>query len=170
VTKQTQSHFWDDSLHRSEKTRDQPKFRGEQRGKPSSAHSPGFRRMCAKSPPRERWGNFLQSFDATALRGKQVRYRAWLRLEAPTLSGAQLLVRVDRPSGVGFHHYSLGEKIDSPDWTMREIVGKIDPDAVRISSRGTDRVSGPLESGKSATYTRRETWWLFPNAPRLRVK
>ena len=32
-------------------------------------------------------GNFLPSFDATALRGKQVRYRAWLRLEAPTLSG-----------------------------------------------------------------------------------
>jgi hypothetical protein len=43
----------------------------------------------------------LQSFDATALRGKLVRYRASLRLQT-TLSTAQIFIRVDRPSGVGF--------------------------------------------------------------------
>jgi hypothetical protein len=42
-------------------------------------------------------------------------------------------MRVDRPSGVGFNEYSLREKADSTDWMMREIVGKIDPDAVRIT-------------------------------------
>ena len=74
-----------------------------------------------------------QSFDATALRGQQVRYRASLRLDEPTLSRAQLFVRVDRPSGVGFHGYSLDQRIRTRDWTMREIVGKIDADAVRIT-------------------------------------
>jgi hypothetical protein len=31
-------------------------------------------------------GYFMQTFNATEFRGKQVRYRAWLRLEAPALS------------------------------------------------------------------------------------
>ena len=49
-------------------------------------------------------------------------------------SQAQLFVRVDRPSGVGFQDYSsLDERIRTRDWTMREIVGKIDAEAVRIT-------------------------------------
>jgi hypothetical protein len=74
----------------------------------------------------------MQSFDATALRGKQIRYRAALRLEAPR-SPVQLFLRVDRPSGVGFHAYPLDQPIESLDWTVREIVGRIDADAVRIT-------------------------------------
>ena len=74
-----------------------------------------------------------QSVDGTALRGKQVRFSAALRVEAPTLSQAQLFVRVDRPSGVGFNRYTLNQPIRSRDWAMREIVGEIDADAVRIT-------------------------------------
>jgi len=81
--------------------------------------------------PRGR-GMFLQSFDASAFRGMQVRYRAWLRVEAAA-SHAQLFLRVDRPSGTGFSGYSPSERTESSDWTMNEVVGKIDPDAVRIT-------------------------------------
>jgi hypothetical protein len=76
---------------------------------------------------------FLQSFDASAFRGKQVRFRAWLRAENLALSGAQLFLRADRPSGSGFSGYSPRQKTGSSDWTMHEVVGKIDPDADRIT-------------------------------------
>jgi hypothetical protein len=81
--------------------------------------------------PRGR-GMFLQTFDASAFRGKQVRYSAWLRVEAPMVR-TQLFLRVDRPSGTGFSSYSANKKTESSDWTMNQIVGKIDPDAVRIT-------------------------------------
>jgi hypothetical protein len=76
-------------------------------------------------------GMFLQSFDATAFRGKQVRYRAWLRLEA--LCCAQLFLRVDRPSGAGFRGYSPNSKAASSGWTLHEVEAKIDSDAKRIT-------------------------------------
>jgi hypothetical protein len=77
-------------------------------------------------------GMFLQTFDATAYRGKQVRYRAWLRAEA-AISRAQLFVRVDRPSGTGFSGHSPTETTQSGDWVIREVVGEIDADATRIT-------------------------------------
>jgi hypothetical protein len=42
-------------------------------------------------------------------------------------------VRVDRPSGGGLNRYTLNQPIRSRDCTMREIVGEIDADAVRIT-------------------------------------
>lgn len=85
-----------------------------------------------------------QSFDATALRGQQVRYRAFLLLNAPQISQAQLFVRVDRPSGVGLNAYSsVDQRIRTRNWTMREIVGKIDEDAVRITIGLTFVGAGP---------------------------
>ncbi len=79
-------------------------------------------------------GFIMQSFDATALRGKQVRYRAWLRLDTPTLGGAQLFMRVERPAGaVGFNSYSQRPKDRSRDWTLSEIAGTIDADATRVT-------------------------------------
>jgi hypothetical protein len=81
--------------------------------------------------PRGR-GMFLQSFDASAFRGKQVRYRAWLRVEAPMVR-PQLFLRVDRPSGAGFSGYSPNDATESADWMINEIVGRIDADAVRIT-------------------------------------
>lgn len=78
-------------------------------------------------------GMFLQSFDAAAFRGQQVRYRAWVRREAPSPRGAQLFLRVDRPSGAGFNGYSSSKKADSTDWTIHEVEGTIDSDAARIT-------------------------------------
>ena len=76
---------------------------------------------------------FLQTFEASAFRGKPVRFRAWLRVQAARAPQAQLFLRVDRPSGTGFSAYSPSEKTASTDWTASEVAGKIDADAVRIT-------------------------------------
>jgi hypothetical protein len=87
----------------------------------------------------------MQTFDATALRGKQVRYRAWLRIKDPLESRVQLFVRVDRPNReIGFHDYSHDRPVRSRDWTMREIVGRIDTDAVRITIGSVANASSTL--------------------------
>jgi hypothetical protein len=88
-------------------------------------------RYQGESDPRD-FGYVMQTFNGTPLRGKQIRFRAWLRVDDPAISRAQLFLRVDRPSGVGFHDYSHGQPIRSRDWTVREIVGKVDSDAVGI--------------------------------------
>lgn len=111
----------------------------------------------SKSDPRD-FGYVMQSFDATALRGKKVRYRAWLRVDTPSMSRAQLFVRVDRPSGVGFHDYSHDEPIRSRDWAMREIVGKIDPDAVRITI-------GMMLGGRGSAYIADTEFETVENQP-----
>ena len=98
-----------------------------------------------RSDPRD-FGWVMQTFDATALRGKQVRYRAWLRINDPSEARAQLFVRVDRPnSEIGFHDYSHDRPVRSRDWTMREIGGRIDADAVRITI-------GLMLGGRGAAY------------------
>lgn len=43
-------------------------------------------------------------------------------------------MRVDRPAGaVGCNSYSQRQKNRSPDWTLSEITGTIDPDATRVT-------------------------------------
>jgi len=102
-------------------------------------------RYEGQSNPRD-FGGLRQTFDATALRGKQVRYRAWLRVKDPSESRAQLFVRVDRPNrGIGFHDYSHDRPVRSTDWTMCEIAGRIDTDAVNITI-------GLMLGGRGAAY------------------
>jgi hypothetical protein len=90
-------------------------------------------RYEGRSDPRD-FGWLQQTFLATALRGKNVRYRAWLRLQDRLKGRAQLFLRVDRSNGdVGFHDYSHDRPVPLRDWTAREIVGRIDADAVNIT-------------------------------------
>lgn len=90
-------------------------------------------RYEGRSDPRD-FGWFQQTFHATALRGKNVRYRAWLRIQDGLKGSAQLFLRVDRSTGeVGFHDYSHDRPVRLRDWTAREIVGRIDADAVTIT-------------------------------------
>jgi hypothetical protein len=102
-------------------------------------------RYEGQNDPRD-YGGLSQTFDATALRGRQVRYRAWLRIKDPLEGRAQLFVRVDRANReIGFHDYSHDRPVRSRDWTMREIVGRIDPDAVSITI-------GLMLGGRGAAY------------------
>ncbi len=87
----------------------------------------------------------MQSFDAEALRGQQIRFRASIRIEAQPFALAQLFVRVDRRTGVGFSSYSPPRAAASGDWTPLELTGTIDPDAKRITI-------GMIFSGQGAAY------------------
>ena len=73
-----------------------------------------------------------KTFDAAPLRGKQVRFSAALRLDSFFGQG-QIFVRVDRPTGVGFHRYSADKPIPGDEWTVRAITGTIDEDAVGVT-------------------------------------
>lgn len=73
------------------------------------------------------------SLDATALRGRRVRFSASMLVDFPGISRAQLFMRVDRPAGVGFHEYTPTSKDEPRDWTARELIGTIDDDAKQIS-------------------------------------
>jgi hypothetical protein len=91
-------------------------------------------------------GNLMQSFGATAYRGKTVRLRAWVRVEAVgPADRAQMRLRVDRPNGkVGFEENMDGRPVRSSEWTNCEIVGEIEYDAqfvvFSVQSIGRGRV------------------------------
>ena len=77
------------------------------------------------------YGYVMRTFDAAELRGRDVRFRAWLRVEA--VGGAGLFVRIDRPTGIGFQKYALYPGVRSRDWTLEEVAGRIDEDAVKVT-------------------------------------
>jgi hypothetical protein len=91
-------------------------------------------------------GNLMQSFRAAAYRGKTVRLRAWVRVEAGGPEDrAQMWLRVDRPNGkVGFMEDMDGRPVRSAEWTSCEIVAEIDGDAqfvdFGVKSMGRARV------------------------------
>jgi len=77
------------------------------------------------------FGNIMQSFTATAYRGKTVRLRAWMRLEASNPDDrAQMWLSVDRTNRkTGFFDNGDDQPVRSDSWTPREIVTTIDRDA-----------------------------------------
>jgi tetratricopeptide (TPR) repeat protein len=77
------------------------------------------------------FGNIMQSFTAAAYRGKTVRLRAWLRLEAADPDDrAQMWLSVDRTHRkTGFFDNGDAQPVRSAAWTPREIVTTIDRDA-----------------------------------------
>jgi hypothetical protein len=96
------------------------------------------------------FSELMQTFSAAPVRGKTIRLRAWLRLEAsaPSDSG-QLWLRVDRAKEWGLHPQDPGfnmkdRLVTSKKWTLCEIVTKVDDDASFIdfgaNSIGTGRV------------------------------
>jgi hypothetical protein len=76
-------------------------------------------------------GNLMQSFSAAAYRGKTVRLRAWVRVEAGTPGDrAQMWLKVDRPNAkVGFYDDMDDRPVRDAEWTNCEIVAEVDRDA-----------------------------------------
>jgi hypothetical protein len=110
-------------------------------------------------------GNLMQSFRAAAYRGKTVRLRAWVRVEAGGPGDrAQMWLRVDRPNGkVGFLEDMDGRPVRAAEWTSCEIVAEIDSDAefvdfgVRSMGRGrvwVDEVSFDIVPEEQVTAVR----------------
>ena len=73
-------------------------------------------------------GNLMQSFSATAYRGKTVRLRAWLRLEAAAPDDrAQMWLGVDRANnGKGFFDNMNDRPVVSAEWTQCEIQTRVE--------------------------------------------
>jgi len=76
-------------------------------------------------------GNLMQSFSAVAYRGKTVRLRAWLKVEAGSPGDrAQMWLTEDRPKGKQGFSTDLDERaVRVDEWTSCELTGKIHPDA-----------------------------------------
>ncbi len=81
------------------------------------------------------FGTMMTSFDAAPYRGKRIRFRAAVRIEAPTPQDwAGLWVRVDREGRtMGFFDNMRNRPITSADWKTYEIVGEVAPDAKVIN-------------------------------------
>lgn len=79
-------------------------------------------------------GNLMQSFSAAAYRGKTVRLRAWLRLEASGPDDrAQMWLSVERPNErKGFFDNMNDRPVRSGGWTQCEIGTRVDADATFI--------------------------------------
>lgn len=74
------------------------------------------------------FGNVMQTFDATPLRGKRVRFRGAVRVEGDAT--ASLWMRVDRPEKkLGFFENMQDRPITSTAWTYYEITGDVADDA-----------------------------------------
>jgi hypothetical protein len=72
-------------------------------------------------------GHLMQSFSATAYRGKTIRFRAWLRLEAVDAGDhAQIWLSVDRSGNMS------DRPVRSSEWTPCEIRTRIGSDATFI--------------------------------------
>jgi len=81
------------------------------------------------------FGNLMQAMDATAFRGRRVRFKAYVRIEANEDEGvARLWLRVDRTEGRrGFFDNMMDRPISSAEWQEYEIVGDVDEDATVIN-------------------------------------
>lgn len=93
------------------------------------------RSVAATQDKAAPFGNLMQSIDATAFRGRRVRFRAAVRTEsAGPAARAQLWMRVDRSgSQMGFFDNMADRPITSGEWRYYESVGDIDNDAATIN-------------------------------------
>jgi hypothetical protein len=98
--------------------------------------SPSCAVILGSSTPRDQlFGNLMQSFNATAYRGKTIRLRAFLKMDSSnTDDGSQMWFRVDRPNrAMGAFDNMQDRPVKSVNWTPVEIVGKVADDAQTIN-------------------------------------
>jgi len=93
------------------------------------------------------FGNLMQVVDAAPFRGRRVRLRAAVRLEADEpLTQANLWLRVDRQNNqTGFLDSMADRPITSKDWRFYEIVGNVEEDAEVLNF-------GMIMSGRGTAY------------------
>lgn len=98
-------------------------------------------------PDAPAFGNLMQAINAAPFRGKRIRLRGAVRLEAeePT-TRAQLWMRVDRLNNqTGFLDSMANRPITSKEWQFYEIVGDVDEDAEILNF-------GMIMSGRGTAY------------------
>lgn len=92
-------------------------------------------------------GDLMQSFSAAPYRGKTIRLRAWMRVEAVDAADrGQMWLTVERPRGLdGFSDYMDDRPIRSAQWIECEILGQVSRDAQFINF-------GFISSGKGRVW------------------
>jgi hypothetical protein len=110
------------------------------------------------APEPKTFGNLMQNFSAAAYRGKTIRLRAKLKIDAvDTNDWAQMWLRVDRPDRqMGFFDNMDDRPVQTATWTDVETVGKIDPDANEI-------YFGFMENGKGTTWVDAVSFEIVPD-------
>jgi C-terminal processing protease CtpA/Prc len=81
------------------------------------------------------FGNLMQAVDAAPFRGRRVRFRAAVRMEAAEAGArAQLWLRVDRNANkIGFFDNMGDRPVTSGEWRYYEVVGDVEEDAAVIN-------------------------------------
>jgi len=99
----------------------------------------------------------MQKVNAVNYRGKTVRIRAWLRLDATTpADNAQMWFRVDRPNKLmGAFDNMEDRPVKSAEWTAAEIVGKVADDAESLNF-------GVISVGKGRAWVDGMTFEIVP--------
>jgi hypothetical protein len=102
-------------------------------------------------------GNLMQSFKATAYRGKTVRLSAWLRVDAtgPEDRG-QMWLSIDGPADEkGFFDDMSDRAVRNTEWTFREISAHVDQDATYIKF-------GVMSIGRGRVWVDRVSFTVTP--------
>ncbi len=90
--------------------------------------------LFSREPGNAPMGHLGQTISAKLFQGKRIRLKSMLRLEAPSHSGAMLLLSVNRRSGKNsFTDNMMFRPVTQPTWTAAEIIGDVVPDAETIS-------------------------------------
>jgi erythromycin esterase len=102
------------------------------------------------SAPAGSFGNFEQTLDAAAFRGRKVSLSAWIRVESDgpltPADRAQMWLRVLRPDRAIAFYDDMGDRpIASSEWRRYEIAGEVAPDAQSIQI-------GVLSFGKAGVW------------------
>jgi hypothetical protein len=103
------------------------------------------------------FANIMQQVNAANYRGKTVRIRAWLRLDAATPADtAQMWFRVDRADKrMGAFDNMDDRPVKSAQWTAAEIVGKVADDAELLNI-------GVMAIGKGRAWVDGMTFEIVP--------
>jgi len=104
------------------------------------------------------FGNLMQTVNAAAYRGKTVRIRAWLRLDATAPGNkAQMWFRVDLPNKKMGAFDNMGDRpVQSATWTQAEIVAKVADDAGVLNI-------GVMSIGKGRAWVDGVTFEIVPD-------
>lgn len=102
---------------------------------PKSGKRAALLRSVASDAAGAGFGNIMQAIDAKPFRGRRVRLRAAVRIDASMPAAlAQLWMRVDRDGNKpGFFDNMGNRPIASGDWNYYEIVGDIDDNAAVLN-------------------------------------
>ncbi len=91
--------------------------------------------LQAEEPPLRGFANLMRSFDATAFRGKRVRFSAQVKTAPKGYKGrSQMWMRADlEPQAMGFFDNMGDRPITSEEWQRYEIVGDIENNAAQLN-------------------------------------